>query len=119
MKRKLNENDVPEEVAEPSTKWESSAAFDKLGLDSRLLQGILSQKFSKPTPIQSRAIPLAFEGKDILGTSLRTTNLPYPITNTHQPAPEQDLAKPPHTSFQSSNPSLNAKPLLLRNALLP
>ena len=69
MKRKLNENDVPEEVAEPSKKpfWDSSAAFDKLGLDSRLLQGILSQKFSKPTAIQARAIPLAFEGKDILG----------------------------------------------------
>ncbi|TID23459.1 putative glucan endo-1-3-beta-glucosidase [Venturia nashicola] len=71
MKRKLNENDVPEEVAEPSKKpfWDSSAAFDKLGLDPRLLQGILNQKFSKPTPIQARAIPLAFEGKDILARS--------------------------------------------------
>ncbi|RDI83807.1 putative glucan endo-1,3-beta-glucosidase [Venturia inaequalis] len=71
MKRKLNENDVPEEVVEPSKKpfWDSSAAFDKLGLDPRLLQGILSQKFSKPTPIQARAIPLAFEGKDILARS--------------------------------------------------
>lgn len=78
MKRKLNENDVPEEVAETSQKpfWESSAAFDKLGLDPRLLQGILHQKFSKPTPIQARAIPLAFEGKDILGNSLLSTISP-------------------------------------------
>jgi ATP-dependent RNA helicase DDX56/DBP9 len=78
MKRKLNENDVPEEVSGSSKKpfWESSAAFDKLGLDSRLLQSILSQKFSKPTPIQARAIPLAFEGKDILGIHIL---LPLPL----------------------------------------
>lgn len=84
MKRKLNENDVPEEVTDSSKapSWESSAAFDKLGLDSRLLQGILSQKFSKPTPIQARAIPLAFEGKDILGTHtlIRPSLQPHSLT---------------------------------------
>jgi ATP-dependent RNA helicase DDX56/DBP9 len=47
--------------------WESSASFDKLGLEPRLLQSIEKQKFSSPTPIQARAIPLALEGKDIVG----------------------------------------------------
>ncbi|KAF2430750.1 putative ATP dependent RNA helicase [Tothia fuscella] len=65
MKRKLDENDVPKEVQ----FWDSAVTFDKLGLDSRLLQAIARQKFSTPTPIQARAIPLAFEGKDILARS--------------------------------------------------
>jgi ATP-dependent RNA helicase DDX56/DBP9 len=63
MKRKLDEHDVPKEVK----FWDSAVTFDKLGLDSRLLQAIAREKFSTPTPIQARSIPLAFEGKDILG----------------------------------------------------
>jgi ATP-dependent RNA helicase DDX56/DBP9 len=73
MKRKLDENDVPAEATHQNgatTFWESSAAFDKLGLEARLLQSIQKQKFSAPTPIQARAIPLALEGKDILGMAL-------------------------------------------------
>lgn len=49
--------------------WASSSSFDKLGLDPRLLQSIQKQKFSTPTPIQARAIPLALEGKDIVARS--------------------------------------------------
>ena len=71
MKRKLNEDDVPEEV--PSTAISiPSFTFDSFGLDARVLRGIQKEKFSTPTPIQSRAIPLALEGKDILG-------IPQPI----------------------------------------
>lgn len=66
MNRKLDENGVPTEAQ----FWDSAVTFDKLGLDSRLLQAITRQKFSIPTPIQARAIPLAFEGKDILGSHL-------------------------------------------------
>lgn len=72
VKRKLNEHDVPEdaEVVAASTQsaQPSQPSFDNLGLDARLLQGIVRQKFSTPTPVQAKAIPLALEGKDILGT---------------------------------------------------
>ena len=61
MKRKLDDHDVPAEV--PST----STSFDGMGLDPRLLQAVANDKFSQPTPVQARAIPLALEGKDILG----------------------------------------------------
>lgn len=65
MKRKLDVNDVPTPATEvEATKDDNS--FAALGLDSRLLQGIAKQKFQNPTPVQSKAIPLALEGRDIL-----------------------------------------------------
>lgn len=71
MKRKLNENDIPEPAtATGSNKVSASkpaATFAELGLDARILQAITSHKFAKPTPVQAKAIPLALEGKDILG----------------------------------------------------
>jgi ATP-dependent RNA helicase DDX56/DBP9 len=69
MKRKLNQHDVPEETGDAAAAPPSSNSkgFDSLGLDERLLQGIARQKFAHPTPIQLEAIPLALQGKDILG----------------------------------------------------
>jgi ATP-dependent RNA helicase DDX56/DBP9 len=71
MKRK-NESEEPKQVkkhryGDETPYWESSVSFDKLGLEPRLLQSIVKQKFSSPTPIQARAIPLALEGKNIIG----------------------------------------------------
>lgn len=43
-----------------------SMTFESMGLDQRLLQAISRLQFSKPTPVQEKAIPLALEGKDIL-----------------------------------------------------
>lgn len=72
MKPKLNKNNVPTTGMHGSST-SSSAAFGDFGLDSRLLHALMNEKFSKPTPVQSKAIPLALEGKDILGI---TSNLP-------------------------------------------
>lgn len=71
MKRKLNEHDVPEEVVEETKQTTNStpSSFEELGLDSRLLQAIANEKYAAPTPIQAKAIPLAMEGRDILGQS--------------------------------------------------
>lgn len=63
MKRKLNERDVPEEIDGPV----DNVHFEGLQLDARLLQGLRKEGFAKPTPVQSKAIPLALKGKDILG----------------------------------------------------
>jgi ATP-dependent RNA helicase DDX56/DBP9 len=74
MKRKLNEHDVPEEVATAAETKEAETpkpmTFENLGLDARLLQAIAKEKYATPTPIQAKAIPLALEGRDILGTYL-------------------------------------------------
>ncbi|TKA51473.1 ATP-dependent RNA helicase dbp9, partial [Cryomyces minteri] len=67
-KRKLNKDDVPEEVASSASVAKPSN-FQDLGLDARILQGIAREKFSTPTPVQGKAIPLALEGKDVLARS--------------------------------------------------
>lgn len=65
MKRKLDANDIPVPTTEVGVQ-QDDATFAGLGLDSRLLQGITKQNFQKPTLVQSKAIPLALEGRDVL-----------------------------------------------------
>ncbi|KAF2267690.1 DEAD-domain-containing protein [Lojkania enalia] len=68
MKRKLNESDVPEvpKTLDSATK---EITFSSFGLEPRLLRGIRDQKWSAPTTVQSKSIPLALNGKDILARS--------------------------------------------------
>ncbi|KAI0180229.1 DEAD-domain-containing protein [Hypoxylon sp. FL1284] len=67
MKRKLGPNDepVPSTDAEASSE-KMTSTFAHLGLDSRLLQATASQNWQTPTLVQSKAIPLAIDGCDIL-----------------------------------------------------
>ncbi|KAF5874374.1 putative atp-dependent rna helicase dbp9 protein [Botrytis fragariae] len=65
MKRKLDANDVPVPT-EGSDTTKENVTFASLGLDARLLQGIAKQNFQSPTLVQSKAIPLTLEGRDIL-----------------------------------------------------
>lgn len=68
MKRKLNQDDAP--VADSSSiPSQRFPAFEILDLDPRLLQAVAKEGFSTPTLVQSKAIPLAIEGKDLFGTS--------------------------------------------------
>ena len=69
MKRKLNADDVPTPVAPNVPENKTSQTFEDLGLDSRILQAIAKEGFLSPTPVQARSVPLALEGKDILGQS--------------------------------------------------
>lgn len=64
MKRKLNDEQMPTPVEAPSHE---QSTFSSLGLDSRLLQAVAQENFNAPTLVQSKAIPLALDGKDILG----------------------------------------------------
>jgi len=45
---------------------DTRSTFASFGLDSRLLRAIAKLGYQRPTLIQSKAIPLALEGKDIL-----------------------------------------------------
>ncbi len=60
-------------------------AFKALGLNDRLVQGILATGYSTPTEIQARAIPLAVAGKDIIGSAQtgtgKTAAFTLPILN--------------------------------------
>ncbi|KAL3463916.1 P-loop containing nucleoside triphosphate hydrolase protein [Aspergillus heterothallicus] len=69
MKRKLDANDVPSTEAVDTNdvpELDNTEDFESLSLDPRLRQALVKEKFSKPTPVQAKAIPLALEGKDIL-----------------------------------------------------
>jgi ATP-dependent RNA helicase RhlE len=44
-----------------------SMSFDSLGLRPEILQAIQETGYTEPTPIQSTAIPLILEGKDLIG----------------------------------------------------
>lgn len=82
MKRKLDENNEPtflpqtapesepDKPGKPGTSGETTAspgpAFSDLALDARLLQAIASQKYQTPTLVQSKVIPLALNGQDVL-----------------------------------------------------
>ena len=84
MKRKLDKNDVPVPAGDVGQKNEST--FAGLGLDPRLLQGIAQQNFQVPTLVQSKAIPLALNGRDVLARaktgSGKTAAYLLPILNS-------------------------------------
>ena len=42
-------------------------SFDQFSLDRRVISGIKSVGYTTPTPIQQQAIPIALEGRDLLG----------------------------------------------------
>ncbi|MGA7160410.1 MAG: DEAD/DEAH box helicase [Bacteroidota bacterium] len=60
-------------------------SFSKLGLNDRLVQGILATGYTAPTMIQSRAIPAALAGKDVIGCAQtgtgKTAAFVLPILN--------------------------------------
>lgn len=68
MKRKLDANDIPSpEAADENNKDAEESSFENLNLDPRLRQALIKENFTRPTLVQSKAIPLALEGKDVLG----------------------------------------------------
>jgi len=42
-------------------------SFDKLGLEAKLLSAVEAKGYTKPSPIQQKAIPAILEGRDVLG----------------------------------------------------
>ena len=56
----------PEEISTSKQKSVTSMSFASLGLRAELLSAIAAQGYTTPTPIQAGAIPLVFEGGDLL-----------------------------------------------------
>jgi ATP-dependent RNA helicase RhlE len=59
--------------------------FTELGLHASLLQGLKDLGFTRPTPIQADAIPLAMAGQDLLACAMtgsgKTAAFLLPILN--------------------------------------
>ncbi len=43
--------------------------FDHFGLDPRIVAAVKAMGYTKPTPIQSKAIPLVMQGRDVMGAA--------------------------------------------------
>jgi ATP-dependent RNA helicase DDX27 len=57
---------APEEKEEPGKKTIASS-FQAMSLSRPILRGLASVGFTKPTPIQSKSIPIALMGRDLVG----------------------------------------------------
>lgn len=57
---------APEEKTEPGKK-SSAGTFQTMSLSRPILRGLTNVGFTKPTPIQGKAIPIALMGKDLVG----------------------------------------------------
>jgi len=57
---------TPETMPSPNPNTATPMSFESLGLRPELLSAIAAQGYSTPTPIQAGAIPLVFEGRDLL-----------------------------------------------------
>src|SRR5687768_16062469 len=64
MNRPVSPNDNPQTPTHPDPAHQS---FFGLGIAPGILDAIDKMKFKVPTPIQYKAIPIAVEGKDVLG----------------------------------------------------
>lgn len=57
---------APEEKEKPGKKTNVSS-FQGMSLSRPILRGLANVGFTKPTPIQAKAIPIALMGKDVVG----------------------------------------------------
>src|SRR5262245_5997405 len=56
-----------QEINEPEDNDEKPPGFEVLGLNAHLLKAVQELGFTHPTPIQTKAIPLVMEGRDLIG----------------------------------------------------
>ena len=59
---------APEEgLSKAKAKGTISSSFQSMSLSRPILRGLVAVGFSEPTPIQTKTIPIALEGKDVVG----------------------------------------------------
>src|SRR5450759_5216369 len=86
----------PESVSTPDPKSAQPMSFDYLDLRAELLSAIAAQGYTEPTPIQSRAIPLVLEGRDLLAAAQtgtgKTAAFALPLLQRLQAQPQTPRA---------------------------
>ena len=58
--------------------------FEELCLDTRILRAITEMGFEQASPIQAQAIPVAIEGKDMIGQAQTGTAVSYTHLRAHE-----------------------------------
>jgi len=71
-------------------------AFADFGLDVKVLRAITEMGFEESTPIQEKTIPLALEGKDLIGQAQtgtgKTAAFGIPLVSRIDPSEERIVA---------------------------
>jgi len=74
--------------------------FDHFGLDPRLIAAVRAMGYAKPTPIQSKAIPLVMTGKDVMGAAQtgtgKTAGFALPILHRLMPQASTSMSPARH-----------------------
>ena len=60
--------------------------FEELCLDPRILRAVTEMGFEQASPIQAKSIPIAVEGRDMIGQAQTGTG---PARHIRKPRPEQ------------------------------
>lgn len=60
---------APEDKTKPSST-KTASSFQQFSLSRPILRGLTSLSFTAPTPIQVRAIPVALQGLDVVGSAV-------------------------------------------------
>jgi ATP-dependent RNA helicase RhlE len=80
-------------------KTEATISFAELDLAPQLLQAVRDAGYTHPTPIQQQAIPLAMEGRDLIGLAQtgtgKTAGFTLPIIHNLLSAPLTDATGAP------------------------
>lgn len=92
--------EIPEDIAEAgaapapaaaATATPKVASFHEFPLPSKLLENLDAMGYKTPTPIQAQAIPIALEGRDILGSAQtgtgKTASFAIPMINRIMASP--------------------------------
>src|SRR5690625_7569256 len=69
-RRRQNTPEVPWDISQfPVPEVEGKTRFHVLGLETDLLHAIADLKFEYCSPIQAHSLPLALQGRDVVGKS--------------------------------------------------
>ncbi|PSR77956.1 P-loop containing nucleoside triphosphate hydrolase protein [Coniella lustricola] len=128
MKRKLDANNEPAVAqqtspAEPSqpaateTDTTATPGFADLGLDPRLLQAIAKLKYQSPTLVQSKVVPLALDGQDVLAKAKTGSGktAAYLLPVLHGILKRKQTASASHTAALILVPTRELADQVLRN----
>src|ERR1700688_2603871 len=74
--------------------------FDHFGLDPRLVAAVRALGYVKPTPIQSKAIPIVLSGRDVMGAAQtgtgKTAGFALPILHKMLPHASTSMSPARH-----------------------
>jgi superfamily II DNA/RNA helicase len=74
--------------------------FDHFGLDPRLIEAVRAMGYDRPTPIQSKAIPLVMKGRDVMGAAQtgtgKTAGFALPILHRLLPGANTSMSPARH-----------------------